>query len=633
MRDKLRKGLWFIGNGKVPPIWRMLSPNRDPEETKINYLETVDSSVRPPLYIDSDVEISYKESMSSGKSYKRFFSTVIGETNRLSLEIDPEFPIDGCFFHLLNPNNFGQINVSMTGQIQESERKIEQEYSFKPGTQMNIGSLPVSSSFNKPLDGLTIDVVGKGLKDGGFKGGETNLSISAPSIRKTNQKETPIFLISIDTFRYDHLGVFDDLKSMLDNVIIPNEPRTQGRYTRPSHASTLTGTHPGTHGYCTGFGRQVKEGIPITSISPDLKTLPETLTENGYTCGASTAWGSITPKFGFGRGFQEFRLEKRDWNKYRRDSDTIVNRALEWTEQMLDSQQQDIFYFMHIFDAHLPYLAFKTLRENKEIRVDITDRFKEEYINPQPLDYDDLMQYATDIEAPDFIEEIKQYYQLSLKKVSKSLTRFIHTLDHLGIRDESLIIIAGDHGEEFLEQGIAGHATLRNENIRPGMLVKPPKGSDFFVPDEADLIDIFPTLSDFVANEIPDQCDGRSWLRIDSTDGTSKTRITEAFTGTSTYAISVEVDGSKGIFAYEADIPSRPDSSQIDSGPKYMNYTNTSNTKRGGKNDEEIPKNLQTQMENIAANFIRSRVGKCNQGEEIQLTKGALNRLEELGYK
>jgi arylsulfatase A-like enzyme len=171
---------------------------------------------------------------------------------------------------------------------------------------------------------------------------------------------------------------------------------------------------------------------------------------------------------------------------------------------------------MHIFDTHLPYLGFETLDETQEIQVDITDRFKEEYINTQPLNYEELMAYASDIESPKYIDELQQYYRESMVNVAASLEKFVHMPDHHGKLNDAMIIIAGDHGEEFVEDGIAGHATLRETNIRPRMLIKPPQDEEFFVPDKADLIDIFPTISDYVAGEIPDQCAGESWLQMDS---------------------------------------------------------------------------------------------------------------------
>jgi hypothetical protein len=289
---------------------------------------------------------------------------------------------------------------------------------------------------------------------------------------------------------------------------------------------------------------------------------------------------------------------------------------------------------MHIFDAHLPYLAFKMLSGKQEIDVSITDKFKQDYINAQPLNYEMLMEYSTNVEQPEYIDELKQYYTKSLENISKSLERFVHMLAHYEILDDSLVIIAGDHGEEFLEKGVAGHATLRDTNIRPGMIVKPPVNSEFFIPDEADLIDIFPTISDYITGNVPDQCAGESWVQMDS-EVSSRTRITEAFTGVSTYAIAVEQEKHKGIFAFNSDIPSRPTASEIKSETKYEELiTDESEAAQNESNcmrTESQEKILE--LRDIAIDFIQSHKEEYSQGEKIQMSTEAIERLEDLGYK
>jgi arylsulfatase A-like enzyme len=280
-----------------------------------------------------------------------------------------------------------------------------------------------------------------------------------------------------------------------------------------------------------------------------------------------------------------------------------------------------------MFDAHLPYLSFSMLEEDEGIDVEITDRYMKDYINAQPLDYDELIEYADTTEPPSYIDELQTYYKKSLTSVSRSLERFVSTLDNHDILDESLIIVVGDHGEEFLEAGIAGHATLYNRNICPGMLVKPPVDADFFVPDEADLIDIYPTISDYVSGDIPNQCAGDSWLRMEPNNTSPRIRVTEAFTGISTYAISVEDRGVKGIFTFDSDIPSRPTLSQLDAGPETKEFIIDTDSMSGNTESSK------QELENTAREFVKSRSDKYQRGEEIKLSSEAVERLEELGYK
>jgi len=642
MIEKFSQALMYLDKGKVPPFWELLPSNYEPNGTEFGHLQTIDSNVEVPSWVNFEGDISYKTNVEQNWDSRDAFLCLTNSNHRVEAEITPSNPTAGCRFHILNARNYREISVKATGYTGNNEKFIEKT-KFVSGKQMLVNVHPVVITFDRPVDEITLEIIGD-KKNGSVleslsaiinNTNSSNLSISSPTLISPKESGTPIFLVSIDSFRHDYLDIFDSVKSKLgSDVVIPSEPRTQGRYTRPSHASLLTGVHPGTHKYCTGFGRQLDKGIPLTSISPDLETLPEVLTEQGYCCGASTSWGSVSPEFGFGRGFQKFNVETRDWKKYNRDGTSIINQALDWTEQMVSSNQTNFFHFMHIFDAHLPYLSFRTLTSDNEIDVSSTDKFKDDYINKQPLNYHDLIEYSKNVEEPNYINDIKEYYRRSLNSVSDKLLRFFTMLECYNILDDSLIIIVGDHGEEFLERGIAGHATLNDANIRPGMMVKPPKNKEFPVPDKADFIDIYPTISDYLTGKVPDQCVGRSWLRMDANESSQRTRVTEAFTGDSTYAVSIEQDVHKGIFAFDADIPARPTDTQIQAGPKYIEFCNVKEMREDVDNtDTQLTKNEKKQFERLAVDFITNKKNNYGKGEEVTISSDVEMRLEELGYK
>jgi hypothetical protein len=62
IKEKMRKAMWYISNGKIPPFWNILPSKIHPDEIEPSYLRTVDSSVKLPSYISSNQNISYKKS-------------------------------------------------------------------------------------------------------------------------------------------------------------------------------------------------------------------------------------------------------------------------------------------------------------------------------------------------------------------------------------------------------------------------------------------------------------------------------------------------------------------------------------------------------------------------------------------
>lgn len=145
---------------------------------------------------------------------------------------------------------------------------------------------------------------------------------------------------------------------------------------------------------------------------------------------------------------------------------------------------------------------------------------------------------------------------------------------------------------------------------------------------------IFPTISDHVTGDVPNQCTGKSWLRMESSDNDSRTRITESFTGIHTYAISVEYEGVKGVSAFNPDIPSRPTTSQLHSESKYKEIIKIENRYNYHINNRSVSTENKDLLMNKAIIFIQSQKSKYGGGgNEIQLLSGATNMLENLGYK
>ncbi len=88
-------------------------------------------------------------------------------------------------------------------------------------------------------------------------------------------------------------------------------------------------------------------------------------------------------------------------------------------------------------------------------------------------------------------------------------------LDGHGLRNETLVIFASDHGDEFDEHGRLGHGiTVYDEVVRvplifslPGVLPAGRRSAQ-----SSGLVDILPTVADLVGAPIPPQAQGRSLL-------------------------------------------------------------------------------------------------------------------------
>lgn len=454
-----------------------------------------------------------------------------------------------------------------------------------------------------------------------FKGGEiwSARDREAPSLSLprtgTPDEGVPIFLISVDTLRYDFLDRLGPLIEALgESAVVPKEPRTQGSSTWPSHASMLTGVHPGRHG-CHG-------GVETPEIDPSLRTLPSILAEEGYKCSGLVSCGNLLPERGFARGFHRYEYQPMSWQERDVDARTNVNTVINWLSTDLEVSNRQ-FYFLHLFDAHYPYLPPFPLSDG-----DIDVRAVERYLDQSgEYDYVELVRDDPLNIDPENLRSIKKWYRKSLEFVGHQLRRLVQAIKQEGIFEDAFIIITGDHGEDFYERNFILHRSLYDTNIRPGMIVKPPRDAEFEVPERPDTIDFLPTIEDLVESPAANALDGLSWFEEEE----GRPLATEQFGDW--YSISIQSGGSKGIFTRDEH---NSDSQVHDASPWELEEFYDVELVRSGQIAEAssaVGTEKRQRLRNLRDSFldVRKQIQASTVGRE--LPSNVAKNLEQLGYK
>jgi iduronate 2-sulfatase len=88
--------------------------------------------------------------------------------------------------------------------------------------------------------------------------------------------------------------------------------------------------------------------------------------------------------------------------------------------------------------------------------------------------------------------------------------RLVAELDQLGLREDTIIVIWGDHGFHLGDHGLWGKHTPFEEAVRAPLMIIDPRsgGQPQRVVSPVDFIDIFPTLCDLAALPKPGQLQG-----------------------------------------------------------------------------------------------------------------------------
>ncbi len=126
----------------------------------------------------------------------------------------------------------------------------------------------------------------------------------------------------------------------------------------------------------------------------------------------------------------------------------------------------------------------------------------------------DLHEYVYDQESARFGSGYSDIYDNSIRWTDRTIEILLDSIADLGYLENTLVIVASDHGEAFGERGFEGHAhaVYRETTEVPLILAFPFRLAEGIVVDERSRnIDVWPTVIDILGLE-QDEADGRSWL-------------------------------------------------------------------------------------------------------------------------
>jgi arylsulfatase A-like enzyme len=313
--------------------------------------------------------------------------------------------------------------------------------------------------------------------------------LAQPGAAPASEPPTPVILISIDTLRADHLSAYGYTRIHTPEIDSYAQPGTlftsvdaQVPLTLPSHASLFTSTFP--------FENRIQENAQ--PVPPGAVTLASVLRSQGYKTAAFIGSVFLERQMGLDQGFDLYdspfsfdafsplsgsmfftgdaanRYAVRD----RRPAALVVRAAGRW----LSAQRgQPVFVFVHLFDLHTPYAIPPGAR-------------------PSGVSgYDSELEY-----------------------VDRQLGWFKRALVQSGWWDRSLVLLLSDHGEGLGDHGETTHGYfLYQSTLAVPLLVHWPEPAPVRPPRvavNAGLIDVAPTILDFLHVPAPRSFEGRSLL-------------------------------------------------------------------------------------------------------------------------
>jgi len=273
-------------------------------------------------------------------------------------------------------------------------------------------------------------------------------SKTTPASRARN-----LVLITIDTLRADHVGAYGYARSQASAVdevaaagVVFERAYAAAPITLPSHATLLTGRYPPGHG-SRDNGMRVNAAVP--TIATELKA-------HGFRTAAFVAAFPLDHQFGLERGFDVYgdRLPRTPDGRLanERPAAGVVNDAIAWLATNPQSPVPNPFFlWVHVFEPHAPY-------------GDASDR-----------------------------RPVLERYDQEIGTANRELQRLLRALDRWS--SETLIVVAGDHGEAFGEHGEFAHSIfVYDTTLRVPLVMRGPGlRARSTIADPVTLADVAPT--------------------------------------------------------------------------------------------------------------------------------------------
>ncbi|GJM45351.1 MAG: hypothetical protein DHS20C21_21930 [Gemmatimonadota bacterium] len=119
--------------------------------------------------------------------------------------------------------------------------------------------------------------------------------------------------------------------------------------------------------------------------------------------------------------------------------------------------------------------------------------------------------------GPADVRFLRELYDGEVRFLDRAVGRLLDELERRGLADDTVVVLTGDHGEEFFEHGWIGHTrSLHREVVSVPLILAGPGVPAESRPDGAWLLDVAPTLLSLVGLE-PGDGPGRDLLGPDRT--------------------------------------------------------------------------------------------------------------------
>jgi arylsulfatase A-like enzyme len=316
------------------------------------------------------------------------------------------------------------------------------------------------------------------------------LGIAAACLLACGRPPVPrnLVLITLDTVRYDHLGISGyggygrdttpTLQRLASRSIVFDNAFAQQTNTNPSHASIFTGLYPHVH------GNQGNAAL----LAPDRVTLAQILRRQGFRTAGFVSGVTMEDRFsGLGRGFEVY--EDKLGRKVRISGRIAARKAIAWLRGLRPAERY--FLFLHLYDAHGPYVAPRHYHElfasaDPGPELPRIPHYQQLLHDNQPLTH-----------QSDYVDR----YDAMIRYEDDILWRLLPEIN----LEDTIVVVLADHGETLTERyhALDHGAQLYDEQIHIPLVLSLPHARPRRIAPFVETVDLLPTLLELLGVPTP----------------------------------------------------------------------------------------------------------------------------------
>lgn len=346
-----------------------------------------------------------------------------------------------------------------------------------------------------------------------------------------------LLLISIDSLRVDETGfcggtdaTTPSLNDLADDAAVYTNAITPSTWTLPVHCSVFTGLYPLEH--------QVLDRGRVLGDHP---TLAELLSSEGYTTRSffHNSWlqlGDVTRGFESTETLRESSeaTDESDYttalkNTTKRAAKPLLKRlglsdiafdalriltrpqqdrdAVEDAIRELKPVDEPFAFFLHFNDTHYKYTPTWKAQDRFARASNLSLTWNRIYW--QNVIYGNKPRYwANEGDPPQSVRRhIKDLYRACIYQTDLLIGDVINKLEETGVMENTIVVVFGDHGDSFGENGIFGHHFSVDDTVThvPMLIRDPTEHVEAGIHDDlVQLNDLYPTLLGICGADYPE---------------------------------------------------------------------------------------------------------------------------------